>query len=76
MRTHQQIIDDAGGPSTMDRAAGAKSGTAKQWKRLNSIPAPYWAEIARQGLATLEELAAGAETRRPDRPSSEDAEAA
>jgi hypothetical protein len=64
MRTHQQIINDAGGPAAVARAVNADPGTAKQWRRLNSIPATYWAEVARQKIATLDELAAGAEARR------------
>lgn len=64
MRTHQKIIEDAGGPSAIAKVTGAEPGTAKQWKRLDSIPAPYWAAINEAKLATLEELADAAATRR------------
>lgn len=66
MRTHLDIIDGINGPTRLARAIGADPNTAKAWKRNGSIPAPYWAEIARQNIASLEELAAGAEARRPD----------
>ena len=66
MRTHQQIIDDSQGPSALARVVGAEPNTAKQWKRNDSIPAPYWDAIAKAGLATLEELAAAAASRRSD----------
>lgn len=60
MRTHQQIIEAASGPSALARALGIDAGTAKQWRRGDSIPAPYWAAIAAAGIATLEELAEAA----------------
>jgi hypothetical protein len=66
MRTHLDIIEAVKGPTKLARAIGADPNTAKAWKRNASIPAPYWAEIARQKIASLEELAAGAEMRRPD----------
>lgn len=67
MRTHEEIIADAGGPAALGRMVDADPNTAKKWKQNKSIPAAYWADIARRGLATLEELAAGAEAKRPDR---------
>lgn len=67
MRSHEDIIADAGGPAALGRKVGADPNTAKKWKQNGSIPSAYWAEISRQEIATLEELAAGAETRRPDR---------
>lgn len=57
MRTHEQIIIDANGPSALGRLIGVDPGTAKQWKRLNSIPGRYWAALAEAKVATLEELA-------------------
>jgi hypothetical protein len=60
---HAEIVAKAGGPAAMDRLCGTKAGTAKQWKRQNSIPAPYWAAIAREGVATLEVLAEAAEAK-------------
>ena len=64
MRTHQDIIDAAGGASVLARAIGADPNTAKAWKRTDSIPAPYWTAISEAKLATLEELATAAAARR------------
>jgi len=58
MRSHDQIITDAGGPSALSRRVTATAGAIKQWRRSGSIPAPYWQGLADAGLATLEELAA------------------
>lgn len=67
MRTHEQIIVDADGPAKVGHAIGVEPGTVKQWKRLNSIPAPHWRAVVDAGLATLEELADAAANRsRPD----------
>ena len=57
MRTHDQIIVEAGGPTFVARQVGARPGTVKQWRRAGSIPAPYWQAIAQLNLATLDELA-------------------
>lgn len=57
MRSHLQIIDDAGGPAKTARAISADPGMVKQWKRTDSIPGPYWAAIAAASIATLDELA-------------------
>lgn len=64
MRSHQQVIDDAKGPSALAHTLGVEPGTVKQWKRNNSIPAPYWQAISEADIATLDELAAAAATRR------------
>jgi hypothetical protein len=63
-RTHAQIIEDAGGPAAVGDIVGAPGNTTKQWKRNDSIPAPYWAALAEAGKATLEELAAAAAAKR------------
>lgn len=60
MRSHAQIIIDAGGPSSVAREVSALPGTVKQWRRNDSIPAPYWQAVSAKGLATLEELAKAA----------------
>lgn len=57
MRTHDQIIVDAGGPTVVARQVGARPGTVKQWRRAGSIPAPYWQALALLKLASLDELA-------------------
>lgn len=71
---HRDIIAREGGSAAVARriteheeAIGRKSVDANQvqaWKRGNSIPGPYFEAFAAQGLATLEELAAGAAARR------------
>lgn len=63
MRTHAQIITDAGGPAILDAATQSKPGTAKQWRRIDSIPAAHWSALADNGITTLEELAAAAAAR-------------
>lgn len=68
MRTHEQIIIAAKGPSAIARVLGVEPGTAKQWRRGDSIPAPYWAALAEAGLATLEELAEAAATKQRAQP--------
>ncbi len=73
MRTHLQIIKDAGGPSAIGRIVGAEANTAKQWKRNDSIPAPYWAALADAKVATLDELAKAAATRREGPPGTAEA---
>jgi hypothetical protein len=64
MRSHAQIITDAGGPAALAKSVSAQSGAIKQWRRTNSIPAPYWQALADLGVANLEELASAAATRR------------
>lgn len=63
MRTHEQIITDANGPSALARIVGVDAGTAKKWRQGDSIPAPYWEAIAEAKIATLDELAAAAATK-------------
>lgn len=65
MRTHRQIIKDAGGPAAVAGAVGAEPNTAKQWGRNNSIPGRYWDALAVAKMASLEELAKAASSRRP-----------
>lgn len=72
--SHRDIIDRAGGPAAVSKEispyevdAGrpaVDANTTKAWKRLDSIPSPYFQAFAAKGLATLEELAAHAATRR------------
>lgn len=68
MRSHKQIIADADGPTAMARRLGMEdAGPVHQWVRNNSIPAPYWADVAEANIATLEELAHDAKGRRRHR---------
>lgn len=63
MRSHSQIITDGGGPAAVSLLVGSTPGATKQWRRTDSIPAPYWQAFADRGLATLRELAAAAAAR-------------
>lgn len=63
MRTHQQIIDDADGPTAVSKFVDASPGTVKQWRRLDSIPGRYWDDLAEAKVATLKELAAAAKAK-------------
>lgn len=58
--SHQAVIERNGGPAKFARAIDADPNTVKAWKRLNSIPAPYWQAVASADLATLDELAEAA----------------
>lgn len=62
--THADIIEAAGGASALARAIGADPNTVKQWKRGDSIPAPYWQSIAEADIATLTQLAEAAAAKR------------
>jgi len=64
MLSHAQIIDRAGGPSKVGRAIAADPNTAKQWRRNDSIPAPYWEAMVKAEFATLDELAEAAAAKR------------
>lgn len=60
---HSTIIQRAGGVTPLRKIlAGAghllPDATIRSWRRLNSIPAPYWKALADSGVATLDELAA------------------
>ena len=79
MRSHRQIIDDAGGASALAAEvfphlptgrwsdARALANTVQAWKRQaggkGSIPSEYWAILSAQKVASLDELAAGAAQR-------------
>ncbi|MEH0194542.1 hypothetical protein V7S57_02285 [Caulobacter sp. CCNWLY153] len=69
MRTHTDIIADAGGPTRLARsisttAAVVDAGLVAAWKREESIPPAYWPRIVAAEIATLEELAHAAEARK------------
>lgn len=63
MRTHQQIIGDIGGPAAIARIVGADPGTAKQWRRNNSIPSKHWKALVAAGFASWDELGTAAAQR-------------
>lgn len=72
MRTHNDIIDEAGGPTKFAALISAEGALVEPnlvfaWKRESSIPAAYWPRIVRANCATLDELAHAAEARKfPD----------
>ncbi len=59
-QTHAEIIARNGGSTAVGRKIGVDANNVKAWKRNSSIPATYWLALSQQGLATLDELAAGA----------------
>lgn len=64
MRTHSQIVTDAGNDRLLELLEPQVSfRTIRSWKMRNSIPAPYWQKLVDHQLATLEELAACAASR-------------
>lgn len=58
MRTHSDIIREAGGASKFARRIGAVPNNVKAWLRNNSIPGPWWKAVSDARIATLPELAA------------------
>lgn len=60
MRTHEQIIDDAGGYKTLADTLGVPTERARFWERRKSIPINQWPKVAEARIATLEELVKGA----------------
>jgi hypothetical protein len=68
MRTHEQIVRDFG-PTNLYRAlpsVGVKvaQSTPQRWAERGSIPGEYWQALADLKIASLKELAAGADGRR------------
>lgn len=57
MRTHQAIIDAAGGTTKLAETLSLDPNTVKAWRKGDSIPGRYWAEIEDAGIATVRELA-------------------
>lgn len=64
MRTHLQIIADAGGYRALADKLGEAPNRARFWERRQSIPPNKWKAVSDAGLATLEELALAAATPR------------
>ena len=57
MRTHSQIIDDAGGHKSLARQLGLDERRTMFWKRRDSIPSNCWLLLNDKGVATFRELA-------------------
>jgi hypothetical protein len=66
MRTHKDVIRDAGGVPVVARKLGLQKRptTVQSWWQRDSIPGEYWLLIAQLELASLPELALAAATRR------------
>jgi len=68
MRTHREVIRDAGGVTAFARklSLSPKAATVQSWWQRDSIPNQYWLLVAQLELASLPELAlAAAAKRRP-----------
>jgi len=63
MRTHLQIIQDAGGYQAVAQKVDLPKSQVRFWERRGAIPDRYWKAVADAGLATLEELAEAAAAR-------------
>lgn len=57
MATHSDIVKRAGKPEEVAEANKVSVHTVRSWIQRDSIPAEQWAWFAREGHATLEELA-------------------
>lgn len=64
MRTHGQIVREAGTDSEIADKLGAKQHQVRDWRLRDFIPAERWSGFAANGWATLEELADAAEAKR------------
>lgn len=67
MRTHADIVKSFGAAALArwlsDRGLKVHQSTPQRWSDRDSIPAEYWSALAEAGVATLDELAAGAARR-------------
>jgi ribosome-binding protein aMBF1 (putative translation factor) len=57
MRTHEQIIVDAGGYKGLSAQLGLSEAVVRFWERRKSIPTKAWRALAHAQISTLEELA-------------------
>lgn len=66
MRTHRDVIRDAGGVAVVARklSLAQRPTTVQSWWQRDSIPGEYWLMLAQHELASLPELALAAATRR------------
>lgn len=63
MRTHAQIVAEAGGYQALAVKLGLSSERVRFWERRGSIPADQWPAVARARVASLTELANAAALR-------------
>lgn len=65
MRTHYQIIKDAGNEKIAEALGGiVPVNTVRSWRQRSSIPSEHWVPLAAANFATLEEFAAAVRPRR------------
>lgn len=57
MRSHAQIVSDAGKTEAIAIRLGISVHTVRSWVQRNSIPPAHWAGFAEAGWTTLSELA-------------------
>lgn len=67
MRTHSDILRDAGTVEEIATRRGVSVPTVRSWIQRDSIPSEYWADFANENCGTLEELAAAEKARAEDR---------
>lgn len=60
MRTHEQIIIEAGGYRDLAKLLNLPEARVRFWARRKAIPAEMWKRTADAGITTLEELAEAA----------------
>lgn len=58
MRTHNQIIDDAGGDENVAAALDVPLNTVRAWKQRKRISHTRWADFTARGWTTFEEISA------------------
>lgn len=68
MRSHAEIVREFGAAALARHLNGrgfeVKSGTPQRWAERNSIPGEYWNALSEDEIASLEELARAADSRR------------
>lgn len=64
MRTHAQIVAAAGAVEQVAEDRGVHPNTVRSWVLRDKIPDEHWAAFAASGLATLDELATYAASKR------------
>lgn len=67
MRTHAAILKDAEADKLAEHL-GLSVNTVRAWRQRDSIPGEYWKQIDGLGIATLEELAEAAASKRAAEP--------
>lgn len=75
MRTHTEIASGPGMAERLSVLTGQSIHTCRSWAQRDSIPGKFWAKIARDNIASLEELALAA-AQNPDHAPSNEVKAA